>query len=158
MYSLCSKQPGVFNVHNNQMTGTIPELRLRRMFYMDLGKNKFTGTIPASLGENYVRLRHLHLDHNQLSGTVPSSIINAGDGRLNSLSLHDNQLTGALPGDHEFFNKLVQYTVYNNNFTSMDRASCGLSVYFGGELTEFKSDCDICPCGGNSILCIWCVD
>lgn len=140
------------------MTGTIPpDLRLRHMYYMDLGRNDFRGTIPLSLGENYVRLRHLHLDHNRFTGVVPSSLINAGDGRLKTLSINDNQFTGDLPGDHDFFNLLVQYTVHNNQFSKMNKDTCKLNVFENGELSEFRADCDICNCGKNNIMCDFCV-
>ena len=80
-------------MYNNQMTGTIPgNLKLRHLYYMDLGRNKFTGTIPLDLETEYVRLRHLNLDHNNFSGNA--NVINAGDGRLHSLLLNDNQFTG----------------------------------------------------------------
>ena len=82
------------------MSGTFPEgTKLRRMWYMDLGRNQFTGTLPTL--ENYVRLRHLHLDFNEFVGTVPATVVNAGQGRLKSLTLNNNQLTGFLPGPIE---------------------------------------------------------
>jgi hypothetical protein len=153
------KQIGYFNVYSNQMTGTIPsDLRLRQMFYMDLGRNKFRGTLPVSLGENYVRLRHLHLDHNRFTGTVPSTLINAGNGRLNALSLNDNKLTGLLPGNFQVFTRMGQFTAHNNQFSKMDKDICKLNVFENGELAEFKSDCDICVCGNNNIMCDFCVN
>lgn len=94
-----------FNVYNNEMTGTLEEgMRLRQMWYMDLGRNKFSGTLP-SLAE-FVRLRHLHLDFNNFTGTVPSTVVTAGDGRIQTLTLNNNALTGDLPGDFQFYNHL----------------------------------------------------
>mmetsp|Transcript_17183 Transcript_17183/g.41834 ORF Transcript_17183/g.41834 Transcript_17183/m.41834 type:complete len:153 (+) Transcript_17183:506-964(+) len=143
-----------FNVYDNQMTGTIPEnLKLRQMWYFDLGRNQFSGTLPIQLGLDYVRLRHLHLDHNRFTGPVPEEIVNAGNGRLLSLNLNDNQLTGALPGNHMFITELNQFTVQNNQFSSMGEGTCKLDVMESGELPEFKSDCDICVCGKNNQMC-----
>jgi hypothetical protein len=102
------------NFYSNRMTGTIPEsLRWRNLFLLDLGRNRFTGTLPADLGERFVELRNLHLDHNNFNGTLPESYINAGNGRLTQISIEHNQLTGALPGDHEFRNILGKYTILN---------------------------------------------
>ena len=87
------------------MTGTIPaDMRLRQMFYMDLGDNQFSGTLPPI--PEYVRLRHLFLDHNQFTGTVPQSYVVAGNGRIQTLEVNDNQLSGAFPGNHETYTQL----------------------------------------------------
>ena len=76
------------------MTGTMPAegSRLRQLYYMDLGRNSFSGTIPPM--DEYVRLRHLYLDHNNFEGQLPQNIVNTGDGRLESLFVNDNRFTG----------------------------------------------------------------
>mmetsp|Transcript_5466 Transcript_5466/g.12877 ORF Transcript_5466/g.12877 Transcript_5466/m.12877 type:complete len:140 (+) Transcript_5466:1603-2022(+) len=129
------------------MTGTIPaNMRLRQLFSMDLGYNQFDGTLPSF--SEAVRLRHLYLDHNRFSGTFPSSVLNAGDGRLNTLFINDNEFAGTFPGDHQQLNYMVELTIENNNFVSMEKNStCQLDVFSGGELVEFKSDCLVCRCG-----------
>mmetsp|Transcript_5468 Transcript_5468/g.12879 ORF Transcript_5468/g.12879 Transcript_5468/m.12879 type:complete len:558 (+) Transcript_5468:250-1923(+) len=141
------RQLRYFNVHRNQMTGTIPaNMRLRQLFSMDLGYNQFDGTLPSF--SEAVRLRHLYLDHNRFSGTFPSSVLNAGDGRLNTLFINDNEFAGTFPGDHQQLNYMVELTIENNNFVSMEKNStCQLDVFSGGELVEFKSDCLVCRCG-----------
>ena len=170
-----------FNVYNNEMTGTLEEgMRLRQMWYMDLGRNKFSGTLP-SLAE-FVRLRHLHLDFNKFTGTVPSTVVTAGDGRIQTLTLNNNSLTGDLTGDFQFYGRLgkrlplvftqksvnrsvfshvssfytVQYTVQNNDFSSISANTCKLNVFAGGQLPEFNSDCNVCPCSQQSIMCQYC--
>ena len=171
-----------FNVYNNEMTGTLEEgMRLRQMWYMDLGRNKFSGTLP-SLAE-FVRLRHLHLDFNKFTGTVPSTVVTAGDGRIQTLTLNNNSLTGDLTGDFQFYGRLgkrlplvftqksvnrsvfshvssfytVQYTVQNNDFSSISANTCKLNVFAGGQLPEFNSDCNVCPCSRQSIMCDHCL-
>jgi len=152
------RQIRYFNVHRNQMTGSIPSnMRLRQMFYMDLGYNQFSGTIPSELGSEYIRLRHLYLDHNQFVGTVPQSVVLAGDGRISTLTVNDNQFEGKFPGDHSVFTQMLQMTIQNNNFDSMEKDSCKLDVFAGGEMVEFKSECDICQCGEESLMCRYCV-
>jgi hypothetical protein len=126
------------------------------MYYFDLGSNKLVGTVPEDLGAQSARVRHLYLDHNRFTGTIPSSIINAGDGFLRSLALNDNQFTGDLPGDHEQFRKMDQLMVQNNDLDGMNKKTCDLSVFMGGEMVEFKSDCDICRC--KDFMCDYCTE
>jgi len=91
----------------------------------------------------------LHLDHNQFVGTLPESYINVGNGRLESFAINDNLLTGEVPDNHVLFNKLVMFTMQNNNFNVELRDTCRLTVYQGGENVELKADCDICSCRGD---------
>ena len=86
------------------MSGVIPRnMRLRQLRYMYLGHNKFSGTLPDELGTESVRLRHLFLDHNDFLGTVPESYVVAGQGRINTLYLNDNKLSGPFPGNGTLF-------------------------------------------------------
>jgi len=106
------RQIRYFNVNRNQMTGTLPaNMRLRQMFYMDLGHNLFSGTLPPELGTEYVRLRHLYLDHNQFTGTMPQSYVVAGNGRIQTLQVNDNQLGGAFPGNHQTYTQLSKWHI-----------------------------------------------
>jgi hypothetical protein len=94
------------------MSGSIPpDMKLRNMYYMDLGRNRFSGTLPPDLGSDFVRLRHLHLDYNQFTGTFPESYVVAGDGRLMTLSLNDNRFRGDFPGNHETVKMMRTYTL-----------------------------------------------
>ena len=72
---------------------------------MDLGHNNFVGTLPSSF-ERFYALRHLALDHNDLNGTIPSVFPNIGNGRLETLYMNDNRLTGSIPGQFRLYNKL----------------------------------------------------
>lgn len=137
----------VVNLKNNRLTGSIPSnLRWRQLFYLDLGNNQLTGTLPDDLGQTFVTLRHLFLDNNQFQGTLPESYITVGNGRLEQLTVNNNQLTGAVPSEHTQFNYLNMYLLDGNNFDSMSDKTCRLSVFVGGENVEFKVNCDICIC------------
>ncbi|CAJ1962921.1 unnamed protein product [Cylindrotheca closterium] len=141
------RQLRYFNVHRNQMTGSIPSnLRWRQIVYMDLGNNKFSSEIPEDFGREAIRLRHLYLDHNNFEGSVPSTVLNSGGDRIRTLTLNDNNFTGTLPVNNNS-EIIVELTIQNNNIVSMDRSSCQLGVFSGGELVEFKSDCLVCRCG-----------
>ena len=76
------------------------------MFYFDVGYNQLTGQLPDDLGDDFARLRHLHLDHNQFSGTLPMSYIRVGGGRLESLTVDHNRLGGAVPSNFVYSHKL----------------------------------------------------
>ena len=79
------------------------------MFAMDLGRNQFSGQLPDDLGEQFIRLRHLFLDHNKFDGTLPSSFVTVGNGRLESLAINHNRLTGDVPSNFDLTDKLGKW-------------------------------------------------
>mmetsp|Transcript_6101 Transcript_6101/g.15111 ORF Transcript_6101/g.15111 Transcript_6101/m.15111 type:complete len:581 (-) Transcript_6101:497-2239(-) len=142
-----------FNVYSNNLTGTLPRnLRWRSCIYFDVGRNQLTGTLPNGIGETFVALRHLHLDHNEFRGTLPESYNTVGNGRLESFSIDHNKLTGTIPGKRDLYNKLVQYTLHSNQFESMDSDTCKSEVP-KGEMVELRADCDVCTCNGFFDIC-----
>ena len=100
-------------------------------------------------------LTDLFLDHNEFVGTLPESYITVGNGRLESLAINDNFLTGQVPDNHVMFNKLVMFTMENNDFNVALRDTCKLDVFEGGEAVEVKADCDICSCD-KGVACTNC--
>ena len=138
--------PEYFNVYSNQFSGTIPnDLRWRQCVQFDVGRNLLTGTLPKDLGEKFVNLRMLHLDHNKFRGTLPANYNNVGNGRLVALSLEYNRLTGMVPGEREIYDNLVQYTLHENRFTSLGQENCNNNL-----MVEFKADCpNVCTCFGR---------
>jgi hypothetical protein len=80
------------------MTGPRPDnLRLRRLFHLDLGRNQFSGPLPEDFADKAGALRLLHLDHNQFSGVVPPLYSQAGSGRVVSYAIDNNEFTGTPP-------------------------------------------------------------
>ncbi|XP_057797885.1 receptor-like protein 9DC3 [Salvia miltiorrhiza] len=63
---------------------------------IDLSSNKFSGTIPHSIG-NMNSLRYLNLSHNNLMGHIPASLGNISV--LESLDLSSNKLEGGIPSE-----------------------------------------------------------
>jgi len=140
------------NLYSNSLTGSIPEnLRLSELYYFDVGRNNLQGTIPADMGNDFNSLRYLHIDHNRLSGSIPETIPPMGNGRLFSFFASHNFLSGRVPDNWVMFNKLVQYTLHENRFDELGENNCRFNVFAGGELCEFKADCNICSC--NDIFC-----
>ena len=112
-------------------------MRLRDVYYFDVGRNKLTGTLPEDMGEKFVSLRHLYFDRNNFRGTLPEDYNAVGNGRLESFSIDHNQLTGEVPGGREMYNKLVQYTLHSNRFDHIDSDNCRMEVP-RGEMVEFR--------------------
>ncbi|XP_050231630.1 probable LRR receptor-like serine/threonine-protein kinase At1g56140 [Mercurialis annua] len=102
-------------VYGLSKPGIIPEtlLVLKRLVFLKLDKNYFTGPLPAFIG-NLTALRTLSVAHNVLSGPIPKEIGNLKD--LTLLSLGVNNFSGSLPPEIGNLVKLEQ--LYIN--------SCGL--------------------------------
>jgi hypothetical protein len=131
------------------MTGSIPEgMALRHAFYFDLSFNKFSGTLPADMGVDFVRLRNLYLDHNEFVGTIPESYANLGNDRLMALYLNDNQLTGGVPSGWAKENIFLDTLAVQNNLLTgdIDKEVCKMSIFDSGEMVELGADCEICTC------------
>ena len=74
---------------------------LTAMFFVDLGRNKLSGPLPAEWKDKKQSLRHLHLDHNLLTGEIPSSFIGKlGNGHLQTLTLDHNLFEGSVPSQY----------------------------------------------------------
>jgi hypothetical protein len=111
-------------LHNNQITGTLPRnmTGMRTLDYFEVGTNFFSGTIPNSLGQ-LTQLRYFYVNNNYLSGSLPRSMSNivalkallvhynflggsienvfnaSKQGRLETIEVSSNQLTGTLPDE-----------------------------------------------------------
>ncbi|OEU20267.1 L domain-like protein [Fragilariopsis cylindrus CCMP1102] len=140
------------NLYDNKLTGTIPRnLRLNELKYFDIGRNFIGGSIPEDIGIDFLKLRYLHIDHNRLTDNIPDTIPSMANGRLISFLANNNRLEGYVPDNYIMYNKLVQYTLQNNYFDYLGPNNCFLNVFQGGELVEFKADCNICSC--DDIFC-----
>ncbi|KAM0923261.1 hypothetical protein ACQ4PT_005584 [Festuca glaucescens] len=73
-HSLALRQPPRPNLRNNTLAGAIGlDFRaVNRLVYLDLGANRFTGPIPASLPE-CAGMTALNLGRNRLTGEIPPS-------------------------------------------------------------------------------------
>lgn len=138
------------SLHNNQFSGPLPlNWNLRKLFYLDLGRNSLTGTIPDDWveGDNaLISLRLLYVDYNNLGGPLPSQWTNLGTGRMKSMILSNNTFTGEVPGGYQVTETLYLYDFQHNDFSSMNKDLCKLLIYEEGEIMSFKADCDICGC------------
>jgi len=136
------------NVYSNQLTGTLPNnFRFRKTVFADFGRNHFSGPLPDDIGQHWVKLRYLYLDHNTFTGTIPYSYPNTGNDRLAVLAVNHNHLTGQVPDNWKWsVRKLHALNLHNNSFSSIGYRTCKESVFNKGAMVEYSADCDVCQC------------
>nr|AAV33330.1 putative leucine-rich repeat receptor-like kinase [Oryza rufipogon] len=79
---------------NNQLEGSIDGItKLINLVTLDLGGNKFIGSIPHSIGQ-LKRLEEFHLDNNNMSGELPSTLSDCTN--LVTIDLKKNNFSGEL--------------------------------------------------------------
>ncbi|CAJ2667342.1 unnamed protein product [Trifolium pratense] len=98
-------------VSNNQLSGNIPEIKANGLKMLLMERNKFSGSIPNSLGD-LASLETLDLSSNNLTGSIPESLENLK--YMVSLNLSFNKLEGEVPMKGVFMN-LSQVDLQGNN-------------------------------------------
>ncbi|KAG8386395.1 hypothetical protein BUALT_Bualt03G0144400 [Buddleja alternifolia] len=85
------------NLRNNSFDGEFsPSFRsCRGLRVINLGENKFSGSIPAWIGDKWSNLIVLSLRSNELYGEIPSSICRMAPVQILDLSL--NKINGTIP-------------------------------------------------------------
>jgi gliding motility-associated-like protein len=78
------------NLKSNQLTGSIPDFNLPNLEVLQLASNQFEGTIPNF---NLPNLERLLLSNNQLTGGLPNFNLT----NLTELACANNQLKGTIP-------------------------------------------------------------
>ncbi|KAL8518178.1 hypothetical protein ACS0TY_009516 [Phlomoides rotata] len=81
---------------------------------IDMSENKFSGSIPESMGR-LNSLRYLNLSHNNLTGHIPSSLGNMS--MLESLDLSSNSLDGEIPSQLTDLTFLAKLNLSMNNLS-----------------------------------------
>ncbi|KAK2444563.1 putative LRR receptor serine/threonine-protein kinase [Trifolium repens] len=95
------EQLGIMYVSNNMLSGNIPEIKANGLKTLLMERNKFSGSIPNSLGD-LASLETLDLSSNNLTGSIPESLENLK--YMVSLNLSFNILEGEVPTKGVFMN------------------------------------------------------
>ncbi|CAB9519794.1 expressed unknown protein [Seminavis robusta] len=139
---------------NNQFTGVLPlelitELTASSLQILDLGNNKISGTLPASLGL-LTNAHTLDLYGNQITGSLPTEL-----GLLENVSsilLDSNHLTGTVPSQLGLLTNLDALSLENNALSgSLPEEICNLkminqNIIIIVDCSDVSCSCDCCGC------------
>jgi Leucine-rich repeat (LRR) protein len=102
-------------LQDNELVGSMPDFsNLKQLVLLDLGDNKLTGSITASLGECR-QLEQIWLGNNRFSGALPPSLGKCH--KLERLSLGGNKLLcGNIPDSLAQCTALVDLYLHKNSF------------------------------------------
>ncbi|XP_058781423.1 probable LRR receptor-like serine/threonine-protein kinase At3g47570 [Vicia villosa] len=98
-------------VSDNNLSGNISKIEVNGLKVLQMARNKFSGSIPNSLGD-LASLENLDLSSNNLSGPIPESLEELK--YMVSLNLSFNKLEGEVPMKGVFTN-LSQVDLQGNN-------------------------------------------
>ncbi|KAL2628588.1 hypothetical protein R1flu_013274 [Riccia fluitans] len=109
----------LINLNANNLVNEIPSCignSLTKLEELDLGSNRFRGSIPHSLS-GLITLQRLSLDNNKFSGSIPQQI---GDNLVNlvRLNLGSNMLSGPIPSS---IGRLTKLEVLDLSFNFLTR-------------------------------------
>ncbi|KAF6997963.1 hypothetical protein CFC21_014133 [Triticum aestivum] len=84
-------------IDNNSLSGEFPLLiqNCPELTFVDLGQNKFSGSIPEWIGQKLPQLKYLRLRSNMFSGYIPAQLKELR--HLQYLDLAHNNFSGSIP-------------------------------------------------------------
>ncbi|KAH1038969.1 hypothetical protein J1N35_040712 [Gossypium stocksii] len=129
----------VLDVRENQFDSQLPVMP-RGLVTALLGKNLFSGEIPAQVGI-LTHLQHLDLSFNHLSGTPPSTLFDLPN--ISYLNLASNMLSGSLPEQITCGSKLGFVDISSNKLVGklpscLDNTLDKRAVKFGGNCLSIE--------------------
>ncbi|XP_037469840.1 probable LRR receptor-like serine/threonine-protein kinase At3g47570 [Triticum dicoccoides] len=107
----------ILSLDNNKFSGTMPRSignLSRKLLDLNLGGNRISGSIPSGM-ENLIALQTLGLESNLLTGTIPEGI-----GKLKNLTelrLQENKLSGPVPSSIGSLTELLRLVLSNNELS-----------------------------------------
>jgi Leucine-rich repeat (LRR) protein len=113
----------LFNVNDNQLTGSIPSLSgLAALRGFEARTNQLSGSIPSLAGLSSLTL--FNVRQNQLTGSIPPL---AGLSTLGNLDVSQNQLIGSIPS-LTGLSALSFFSVHSNQLSGSLPSLTGLSI------------------------------
>ncbi|XP_020081719.1 receptor-like protein 12 [Ananas comosus] len=112
----------VLSLNNNGLLGTFPSFlqNSKNLVILDLANNKFSGIVPAWIGEKLQSLASLNLRNNMFSGSIPFQLTKLD--RLRVLDVAHNNLSGKIPPSLANFTamalQLPNYGIVQGFYTS----------------------------------------
>jgi len=138
----------ILRVHNNHLSGELPNITMPSMRVLVLSMNNFMGYIPTQFAD-MIQLRELILADIELSGTIPGEIFqNMVD--LRTFNLEGNHIvSGTIPTELEQLNSLSYLGIEETAVTgTVSSVICDRKISGALELTvncEYI-ECDCCDC------------
>nr|XP_043634633.1 receptor-like protein EIX2 [Erigeron canadensis] len=101
------------DLSENQISGNLPRMRYPGTYYVNFGKNRFSGSVPTQLCE-LSGIKELDLSNNNFSGVLPKCLGNLI--QLRVIDLTNNTITGDIPNSLGFLSYLRSLHMRNNQF------------------------------------------
>jgi Leucine-rich repeat (LRR) protein len=135
----------IFDASHNHLEGPLPSVPvLSSLSYLYLTGNKFTGTIPPSLG-SCASLELLSLEDNNIQGSIPESFAKIPG--ILYLLLSSNNLSGRIPEFLTSLHSLLYLDLSFNNFVGEVPAG---GVFNNASIVNLLGNQGLC--GGDSQL------
>ncbi|TYI58331.1 hypothetical protein E1A91_D11G349500v1 [Gossypium mustelinum] len=116
--SLGYTNPCLLNLRNNTMFGELPSTlqNSSRLLMLDLSENRFSGSVPAWIGDKLSKLVVLSLRSNNFDGHIPRKICDLQF--LQILDLAHNNISGVIPKCFNNLSAMVATNKTNNELSS----------------------------------------
>ncbi|KAK2639681.1 hypothetical protein Ddye_027476 [Dipteronia dyeriana] len=112
-----SKKTEVLKLRFNSLAEELPDCWMNwpSLIILDLGNNKFTGSLPTSIG-TLMMLESLRLRKNHFFGTIPVALNNCTELRV--LDVSGNELVGIIPSwmGERFSSRMIILNLRSNKF------------------------------------------
>lgn len=132
-------------MHNNALTGELPTQMPHNLSLLDIGSNRFTGSLPATAGN----LAVFRAAKNMFSGKIQDELF-TGMPKLQRLVLAGNQISGAIPDSVSSLRFLTDFNLSNNHLSGDIPAGIGdLPVLTLLDLSNNDLSGEIPPTFGN---------
>ncbi|KAM7502836.1 hypothetical protein LguiB_001740 [Lonicera macranthoides] len=142
--SLCSL-PNLFELKlsNNNFFGKLPfSLKnCKYLFFLDLGENKFSGSIPKLIGESLLSLQELSMRANQFEGNITKKLCRLQE--LHVLDFAQNNLSGPIPACFSNLNGMKSRNHYGRESFDMELVQKGRKLTYNQRMIQFVITIDL---------------